>query len=200
MENREIRECSVCETKQKVKKSKYVHEEGWVCSKECNKLRHSKKLECATCGEVKYINRNYERVTEYTCSKKCKREWRGVESKCDECGDTFTSDRYREKKQDITFCDKDCMYRYRQSDEEFFFSTWSKKVKQREDYTCEDCGEKYDVMTAHHNPPRTELSQEEAQDTDNGICLCYPCHAERHSNEEKRLLESWWEWYTNSEE
>jgi hypothetical protein len=76
---------------------------------------------------------------------------------------------------------------------------WAKKVKNRENNTCEECGESYDVMTAHHNPPKDELPEDRKYDTDIGMCLCYPCHADQHTGTQRSVLLSWWEWYTSDE-
>jgi 5-methylcytosine-specific restriction endonuclease McrA len=59
------------------------------------------------------------------------------------------------------------------------YSTWRKKVYERDDYTCKCCGIKGASLNAHHlesyahNPNlRTEL--------DNGVTLCKKCHREFH--------------------
>jgi 5-methylcytosine-specific restriction endonuclease McrA len=59
---------------------------------------------------------------------------------------------------------------------------WSKAIRKRGDYTCERCEKKLDPKSrglhAHHIFSRTPHSTR--WDLDNGICLCYGCHAFGH--------------------
>jgi 5-methylcytosine-specific restriction endonuclease McrA len=64
-------------------------------------------------------------------------------------------------------------------------NVWSKKVLQRCDYTCGDCGKRGGDLHAHHiksyiNHPRNRWNIK------NGIALCLPCHYKTykfHSNQ-----------------
>ena len=58
---------------------------------------------------------------------------------------------------------------------------WRKQVFERDEYTCQCCGQEGGKLNAHHieaysrnKELRTELS--------NGITLCEDCHKEYHSN------------------
>lgn len=53
---------------------------------------------------------------------------------------------------------------------------WSKKVRDRDNYTCQICGKKLEKQhaQAHHIIPRH--IKDCRWDTNNGITLCYGCH------------------------
>ena len=59
--------------------------------------------------------------------------------------------------------------------------TWSKRVKERDDYICQHCH--LDVlpeeMDAHHIVPKSKFPQY-AYDLDNGQTLCKDCHRIEH--------------------
>lgn len=59
------------------------------------------------------------------------------------------------------------------------FATWRNLVFERDDYTCQDCGERGCELHPHHIIPLSE-HPEMAYDEDNGITLCVPCHRLRH--------------------
>ena len=57
---------------------------------------------------------------------------------------------------------------------------WSKGVKIKDHYVCQDCGElDRTLLESHHSQPK-EQYPELALDPDNGECLCLVCHADRH--------------------
>ena len=57
---------------------------------------------------------------------------------------------------------------------------WSRNVKIKDGWTCQDCGELgKDLLESHHTHPKDKFP-ELALDPDNGECLCILCHAERH--------------------
>jgi len=57
-------------------------------------------------------------------------------------------------------------------------SQWRKMVLERDDYTCQKCGSKEDLI-AHHIYP-VKLYPLESCDVDNGMTLCSVCHNEAH--------------------
>lgn len=60
------------------------------------------------------------------------------------------------------------------------YSEWRQAVYQRDNYTCQDCGDnRGGNLEAHHI---NLLSEREllAYEVDNGITLCKPCHRKRH--------------------
>lgn len=52
---------------------------------------------------------------------------------------------------------------------------WAKAILARDDYTCQDCGQRGGKLHAHHEQSvmqRPDLALE----LDNGVTLCVPCH------------------------
>lgn len=66
--------------------------------------------------------------------------------------------------------------RLRQTEE---YNAWRKMVYIKNNYTCQDCGAKDDLV-AHHLKGFREY-EELRFDVDNGITLCRPCHKKRHT-------------------
>lgn len=67
---------------------------------------------------------------------------------------------------------------------------WSFFVRLRDDFTCQDCGGKFDYMThkldAHHIIPINKINDDKLDISlvnrlSNGISLCTQCHANRHN-------------------
>ena len=58
--------------------------------------------------------------------------------------------------------------------------SWSKKVKERDKNTCQDCGTTRGKMHAHHIKPQSIGGQDVLS---NGITLCAKCHRARHAGE-----------------
>ena len=56
---------------------------------------------------------------------------------------------------------------------------WSKKVKERDLYTCQKCGIKTDLES--HHILRWATHPEHRLNIDNGVCVCSSCHKKIHS-------------------
>jgi len=56
---------------------------------------------------------------------------------------------------------------------------WSWLVRERDDFTCQECGVK-ENLHAHHMIP-IKICPEKALDLDNGTTFCAPCHYDWHS-------------------
>ena len=66
---------------------------------------------------------------------------------------------------------------------------WRKKVYERDDYTCRECGVKGGKLNAHHikewcNYPDLRF------DIDNGLTLCVPCHVKTDNYGNKSIKEN----------
>lgn len=163
--------------------------------------RQHKQVNCFICGSQGSRISDKEYNNPYRCSRQCKARYRYPKYVCEYCDNSFRGKRSLRENNDLHFCDRDCRADYERksgynSNQQ---KRWANKVKEKYDYICQQCGEKYDVMCAHHNPPKRKLSEDEMKNVDNGVCLCYPCHADRHSGGQRKALLGWWEWYTSDE-
>lgn len=67
-------------------------------------------------------------------------------------------------------------------------TTWSKEVKMKAGYVCEDCGEMdRELLDSHHTIPKAECP-DLADRIDNGKCKCLFDHAVKH-RDDRRLME-----------
>ena len=116
------------------------------------------------------------------CSYDCRGEWRVVKVsfECNECGQTTISPMNKVR----SFCSKDCFNTYKdegksttaqkiRSSKEY--ELWRKSVFERDEYTCQICGEIGGKLNADHikrfaHYPELRLV------TDNGRTLCESCH------------------------
>ena len=64
---------------------------------------------------------------------------------------------------------------------------WTRRVYQRDKYTCQECGQVGGELNAHHVKSWAEFP-ELRYDLDNGITLCASCHARKHPH--LRLFQS----------
>jgi hypothetical protein len=62
----------------------------------------------------------------------------------------------------------------------FGYKKWSKEVRERDNYTCQICGENNRRMVAHHLESY-DTNEELRLDLNNGITLCQSCHNEFHN-------------------
>ena len=59
---------------------------------------------------------------------------------------------------------------------------WSRGVKIKDHYVCQDCGElDRELLESHHTHAKAEYP-ELAYDLDNGECICLTCHILRHKD------------------
>lgn len=59
------------------------------------------------------------------------------------------------------------------------YNEWRKNVFERDDYTCQCCGETKSTLNAHHIEAYSRV-KELRTDVDNGITLCVDCHKQYH--------------------
>lgn len=60
------------------------------------------------------------------------------------------------------------------------YNEWRKSVYRRDNFTCQDCGSKDDII-AHHLKSFNDYPEFRFS-VDNGVTLCRPCHKKRHSD------------------
>lgn len=64
---------------------------------------------------------------------------------------------------------------------------WSKKIKRRAHGKCEKCGEKSEILQAHHIHSWAEYPSLRF-DSNNGIALCRECHSKQHPDQTNLIL------------
>lgn len=57
---------------------------------------------------------------------------------------------------------------------------WAKKVKERDGFTCQICGDTNAYLNSHHCNS-WDLFIDERFNVDNGVCLCVSCHTMFHN-------------------
>jgi len=139
------------------------------------------------------------------CSKSCasksyKRKKYLVKKNCVICGKEFWVKRYR--KNTALYCSVQCraIDRGRKmrgknhpnwkggiSERDWKFKKWAKKVKQRDNYTCQKCGYVGKEVEAHHLKKWHE-NIELRYNINNGITLCRKCHSEAHKEIKNFIL------------
>lgn len=66
------------------------------------------------------------------------------------------------------------------------FKHWRKAVFERDNYTCQDCGDRsrdgHRIKIHPHHIKLLSEHPELAYDINNGLTLCYDCHQKRHPN------------------
>lgn len=178
--------------------------ENQFCSKECS-LEHTHgeysenvEYECDFCGEItKVRGSNIDKYDNHFCSNECfgkhRTETHTKTLCCDNCGDTFDRN-LGNITSDSVYCSQECFgednrgednARWRGGGNRFHQTReariWRRSVFARDDYTCQDCGQRGGKLNAHHII-RVADNEDKATDVDNGITLCIPCHAQRHES------------------
>ncbi|MBR2388271.1 MAG: HNH endonuclease [Clostridia bacterium] len=64
------------------------------------------------------------------------------------------------------------------------YRTWRLSVLERDNFKCQICGNKENIMHAHHII-RWKDNVEKRFDLSNGVCLCESCHRKLHKGETK---------------
>lgn len=138
-----------------------------ACSKTCGSVVAAKKQEdraviiCVVCGEpfeVPHSGTTY--FHKVTCSRECLKENRRAR----QAGEK--SHRWRGGK-----TSKSMLIRTSAR-----YAEWRKQVFERDNYTCQLCGQRGGKLAAHHIKPFAK-HQELRLRFENGITLCWSCHA-----------------------
>lgn len=175
------------------------------CSHKCSSdsIRTIEDIPCKHCGKVF----RPQKSTQVFCSIKCRQEasvdkTKTVTYKCEVCNKEVTTWVSQTKNKEHLFCSVECknkgntlfykgknspLYNHDKPLEERLterkyeeYYEWRKQVYERDNYTCQCCGEsKGGNLTAHHLDGYN-WCEEGRTDVNNGITLCEPCHTEFH--------------------
>lgn len=167
------KECLFCSQQFKVE---YSTKKQWdrrkYCSRECMSHGFEKELasfKCEECGLV--ITKKVKKENKLRfCGNKCAgRAW--ARTATENRGD-MTGDKNPSWKGGITPIN----HKIRTSIE---YILWRKSVFTRDNWTCQECGERGNILHAHHIKPFARYPELRTS-IENGITLCYTCHKEIH--------------------
>lgn len=196
-----------------------AHKQRKYCSDNCRKLASLKrrnKYYCQICGK-EIVSKNGKHYFRHYCDE-CFIKWRKSHQykrilvNCAYCGKEIEVIPSRSKNNKNCYCDVNCMAKhYSETNSGENSPTWKggkshhyignfftarKECRKRDNYTCQLCGiteEKYgQQLSVHHiKNYRTFVDKIEANQLDNLICLCEPCHRFIHSkaNKDKLFIE-----------
>lgn len=190
--NKVIKHCSECESEIKRRPEMFENEECF-CSTKCQSRYRDEKVTfiCDFCGEEdrkvpsQVNDRNF-------CSVECRTSFftgenhgmsNRVSVSCDQCNSEITrpASHINEKN---NFCNEDCYHKYLSCNDDRNSNQakkWRNKIRNRDNWTCQDCGEKRDNIEAHHIEKWRE-NEELRFCMDNGVSLCPECHYLRHES------------------
>jgi hypothetical protein len=180
------------------KASKYC---GYKCAKNARKIIIHKN--CLYCDK-EIVVQNWNKDTKY-CSVSCKGKNEASEIlnlTCTYCEKDFQRKDFKvyKNKSGNSFCSKDCANKFNTGSNHYEWKEhlhdkniklalkqWGVKVKERDEYICQLCGEtNKDTLEAHHMKHRSKFPELQF-DFNNGITLCLDCHALQHINDVKAL-------------
>lgn len=149
--------------------------------------RHYKR-ECRNCGEIDWVLSTRLNSLCKPCANSI--EWAKKEKRVAAAKKMWKNEEYRKKhSQAMKQSDK-----VKRGEEHHFYKTgkgtprgftaeyieWRTGVYERDNYTCQGCGQVGGELNAHHIIPWS-VSEEKRFDLDNGQTLCYECHVKVHA-------------------
>jgi hypothetical protein len=174
-----------------VRKSKY-------CSCKCSAStkKNGKINTCKTCSKEFYVQK-YQFDREF-CSKSCYNANGITTINCNNCGKQVqkVKNRVDRTKNKRNFCSFKCFLSFNRKENCALFKPdlrikgltialkqWSQRVKERDDYKCQICGNvSKPFLEAHHIKHRDEYPELQLE-IENGITLCVRCHADKHRDD-----------------
>jgi len=207
---KEIKICPICGKEFTTTPSEIKRNRGIFCSHKCRGIAKSTQpnKECPICGKM-FVARPHREADgrDKFCSKACGYKANGnppANATCLYCGKDFMVEYNRAVNGRGKFCSRACKGKWMSenlindkalrwnpelTDKQRIinsvrkisgYSEWRAEVYQRDNYTCQHCGDnRGGNLNAHHiipfssdNTLRTELS--------NGITLCVKCHKREH--------------------
>jgi endogenous inhibitor of DNA gyrase (YacG/DUF329 family) len=204
-------DCTICgkshyRTPTRLKVNRYY------CSAKCrivgaslypNKPRKGKVLYCPRCGKGYYVSKTFIKTRKY-CSYDCanKSASRSVELTCKYCKSKYTTTRGQVKNRGSKYCSRKCKdlnARLTFGENHYMWKgggkskrirkgakwkEWRTAVFERDDYTCQKCGDKSgkgnQVELHPHHVKQFAYYPDLRFDIDNGLTLCKDCHIQLH--------------------
>lgn len=187
----------------------YSHNKNKIyCSEQCiSESRKDKKTKyyCQLCGK-EIVGYRYKRIYCDDCLSNNKRPWikkDRIDTNCAYCGKPIQVIKSVYHKNENCYCSTDCMGKHYSiiysgensptwkggKSHHYVGGFWTARniARERDNYSCQRCGITEDEygqqMSVHHIINYREFDdKDEANELDNLICLCEPCHRFIHSN------------------
>ena len=162
-------------------------------------------VKCKTCYKPFSVSiSRYKDGRGVFCSKQCKHDYtpRQKEVICDYCEKKFIAKMSELKRNKSHYCSQECCKndlkgkytgdkapnwkggkQRERHNGNYKYSDWRLKVYERDDFTCQSCGEKGGKLNAHHRFLWSEYPSLRYE-LWNGITLCVTCHKQEHSKKE----------------
>ena len=194
-------ECPSCNTHFKVKPSHADRRK--YCSKDCmgKGFQNKVKRECEWCGKsFKVVKSRVEHGRGKHCSKGCQYEANSEKLRSDEreefeclnCEEAFTLlvSTIKSREGAGKYCSRECRDSHWRgqnhpqfihgSNANVYGSNWQSQrraARERDNHTCQRCGESDSVLDVHHKLPRRYFEVvEQSNVLENLITLCRSCH------------------------
>ena len=192
---------------QRAKHTVYMRE--WYARRRITHPAEPKPLiakRCAHC-QREFVTPNKKRIyCSPNCHKRASDARHVVGRICKYCGKTFTIPRATQNTTPAIYCSHSCRGKDKCGPDSPSWQggkreinqrarghiaavEWRHAVYERDNYTCQDCGERGGKLNAHHIKPWAK-HPELRLDLSNGVTLCKKCHTARHVAEWALFYES----------
>lgn len=194
---RKCRGCGITETGP----SRYMRNQ--FCSKECWRvhmagkyLRRGQDYACAYCQKLIYKRPGNVRYANVYCSMSCRlkaKQRYAVKTTCPTCEKVFT-----QPEKDSIYCSYRCSklgplnpnWNPARTNRRLGLAReWRRAVFNRDNYTCQICGERGGQLHPHHKDA-FQWAIDRRNDVTNGVTLCINCHIKFHSLYGRNCTES----------
>jgi len=129
---------------------------------------------CFECSRSKPTGHNYARCCE--CGKSLYYHIT-TPTKCQKCFNKSITNEYKYPTEES----RQEMLNNSKNTHKMDIFNWSRFVRDRDNYTCQVCGNDTDKMDAHHLFDKTEYPQL-VLELSNGVCMCKSCHSKLHNH------------------
>ena len=196
-----IRNCIHCNKEFNVPPSKLKEGKGKYCSNNCRSLANSILCECLICKKKFRVGKARHNLGRgKCCSKECAALYTPKQKivTCDYCGKDFKAKISELKRSKGKYCSRKCCHMDKsikycgenssnwkggtQRDKhngDNRYSHWRLSVYERDNFTCQECGQVGGKLNAHHRFHWASFKSLRYEIW-NGITLCEYCHKKEH--------------------